>query len=362
MAKIREYNPTLSKVNPSDRAIAAWETAGRRVGPLYNQAAQDIKEAGRVKGEMERAKSWPFDIYALEAYNAPKITTSTSNEVSYKPGSTSGGGGGGSRGRSYDDWDWAHPPTSPRTTAEAVANAQIAGGGDGSWGRSHGEASAGAVGMSRLARAMAHARGYDDKDITSGRYEEDMAEKQVAHEKRTEEDYQRGRAEHEEARAEHKENIEYRDRMRERSEQDRARAEKEKWQDKIDKWNRKEDQYWNGPNGWNTRREKMLDDDRKAWQKDLDNDHKIQQQMVDRYMKKKPDANEEDVRRGAYESRHVFPTSPGRDYGGGAVSTPDTGPGYSGSRGWMDNAIDSVKSTFGSMFGSVAEDNEEDDD
>lgn len=142
MPTIRDYNPAKRKLNPNDRAQQAWETAGRRVGPLYNAAAADQREAGKVKGDMERAKIWPFDIYALENSLAPQVKNTketTSRETGREDAGSSirvvgslnplSRGRGGLRGGTgnIDPGDWAY---------------------------THGEASAGAAGMSRLARNM----------------------------------------------------------------------------------------------------------------------------------------------------------------------------------------------------------------
>ena len=46
MPRIKEYISS-EKLTPNDQGYSAFETAGRRVGPLYNQAGQDIREQGR---------------------------------------------------------------------------------------------------------------------------------------------------------------------------------------------------------------------------------------------------------------------------------------------------------------------------
>lgn len=48
MPNIREYTAKNNTLRPSDLGYSAFETAGRRIGPLYNQAAQDQKEEGQL--------------------------------------------------------------------------------------------------------------------------------------------------------------------------------------------------------------------------------------------------------------------------------------------------------------------------
>ncbi|MGE3279690.1 MAG: hypothetical protein AB7H90_03470 [Alphaproteobacteria bacterium] len=156
MPKIREYNAPTRRLNPSDRASQAWETAGRRFGPLYNQAAQDIKEAGRVRGAMERAKIWPFNVYALRERNAEKITNTTSENT--RTSQDSGGGGGGAKLiDKKDDGGWGDYYKSLRRSGAGGYYEHDPGAleNESRWEYSHGEASAGAVGMSRLARSLA---------------------------------------------------------------------------------------------------------------------------------------------------------------------------------------------------------------
>lgn len=54
MARIPEYDAPVTGVdlNPSVAGFNALETAGRRLGPAYQQAAGDYKTMGRVAGDM----------------------------------------------------------------------------------------------------------------------------------------------------------------------------------------------------------------------------------------------------------------------------------------------------------------------
>lgn len=168
MPKIREYAPSIPRLNPSDRALAAWETAGRRVGPLYNEAAQDIKDAGRARGDMERMKTWPFDIYALREYNAPKVSETSSTTTTERGTAATSGFNVGRAARTDGRWLGDGPangvidPRSYNTPAytditDYASDVAEAGGNPdavyNAWNRAHGEVSAGAVGVSRLARA-----------------------------------------------------------------------------------------------------------------------------------------------------------------------------------------------------------------
>lgn len=54
MPNIREYRNTDDKLQPSDLGYTAWETAGRRIGPLYGQMAAEVKEGGRINADTLR--------------------------------------------------------------------------------------------------------------------------------------------------------------------------------------------------------------------------------------------------------------------------------------------------------------------
>lgn len=51
MAKIREYFSSIDKLTPVDTGYQAWEMAGRRIGPLYSQAANDMKESAKLAAQ-----------------------------------------------------------------------------------------------------------------------------------------------------------------------------------------------------------------------------------------------------------------------------------------------------------------------
>lgn len=280
MPTIRDYNPAARKLNPSDRAQQAWETAGRRVGPLYNAAAADQREAGKVKGDMERAKIWPFDIYALENSLAPQVknTKETTSRVtgredagssirvvgSLNPLSRGRGGLHGGTGN-IDPGDWAY---------------------------THGEASAGAAGMSRLARQMVSGsdadpreklhkaaenttnpeligrpdwyydgshkiEGPDGKSITP--YQADILTR-----------YNEKKAEHEQAKADRADAI---------AERDEARESKY-WDD----WNKRRDQWVAGGRGEYPRSGDlgMVGNAQRDWQENYDADMKRVGQVTDK--------------------------------------------------------------------------------
>lgn len=124
MPKIPEYSARRFSLNPSDRAISAYETVGRRIGPLYNAAAQDIREQGRVEASAIKARSWPYDIAEFYDRTEPDPVRPTSTGFRTRGGRRGGGGG-----------------------------------------RGHGEVSAGARGMTRLARDAVNQQKYWDRYV-----------------------------------------------------------------------------------------------------------------------------------------------------------------------------------------------------
>lgn len=140
MPQIRDYTAPQRRLDPSDRAAQSYETAGRRVGPLYNAAAQDVRERGQFKAAGIRGRAWPFDILELEAK-----AKAAGNEIRGTGFQVRGGSRGG----------MALQGSGLGTTGGAVGG----GGGYGRSTRAHGEISAGAAGISRMARGMAGSGG-----------------------------------------------------------------------------------------------------------------------------------------------------------------------------------------------------------
>jgi len=88
MPKIAEYTAPNEKITPSQAGFAAWETAGRRIGPLYGQIAADIKEAGTLKAQQfTDIGRWPFAILQLQKEQAAA-------EAARQAAAAKGGGGG----------------------------------------------------------------------------------------------------------------------------------------------------------------------------------------------------------------------------------------------------------------------------
>lgn len=67
MPTIPEYYAPNTDLNPSATGVSAWEQAGRRIGPLYNEAATFKQREGALAAQAERQKMWPFDILQLYA-------------------------------------------------------------------------------------------------------------------------------------------------------------------------------------------------------------------------------------------------------------------------------------------------------
>lgn len=70
MPAIPEYFAPNSDLNPSAVGASAWEQAGRRIGPLFNEAATFKQREGALAAQAEKEKMWPFDIQALYSRRA----------------------------------------------------------------------------------------------------------------------------------------------------------------------------------------------------------------------------------------------------------------------------------------------------
>lgn len=64
-SNIAEYVAPTVKLSMSPVGTAAWETAGRRIGPQYNEAASETKAAGEAQAQGYKALMWPYDILKL---------------------------------------------------------------------------------------------------------------------------------------------------------------------------------------------------------------------------------------------------------------------------------------------------------
>ena len=93
MPKIVQYTAPETKITPSDLGFSAWETAGRRIGPLYNEAAEDIKTGGQLQAKEIENQGWvlPFDRFR-------KFGESGRGQCLRIQNHRQGGGGGGRAG------------------------------------------------------------------------------------------------------------------------------------------------------------------------------------------------------------------------------------------------------------------------
>ncbi len=64
MPNIKTYTAPPASLTESDKGGQAWSQAGRRLGPLYNEAAQFMRESGKLAAD-NKAQLWPFDILEL---------------------------------------------------------------------------------------------------------------------------------------------------------------------------------------------------------------------------------------------------------------------------------------------------------
>lgn len=81
MPSIPEYTAPNFDLNPSAVGASAWEQAGRRLGPLYNEAATFQQRQGAIAAQAEKQKMWPFDIQALYARRAVEDAASAKAQV-----------------------------------------------------------------------------------------------------------------------------------------------------------------------------------------------------------------------------------------------------------------------------------------
>src|SRR5229473_3574695 len=74
MARIIQYNAPTETLTESTRGAAAFEQAGRRLGPLYNETAIFQRDQGKITAQGYKELTWPFDIAKLQ--EAQTATTS----------------------------------------------------------------------------------------------------------------------------------------------------------------------------------------------------------------------------------------------------------------------------------------------
>src|ERR1700737_1245383 len=67
MPRIEQYTAPTVNLTESTRGTAAWEQTGRRLGPLYNEAATFEKQQGADLAQEIKDQEWPFDIAKLLA-------------------------------------------------------------------------------------------------------------------------------------------------------------------------------------------------------------------------------------------------------------------------------------------------------
>src|SRR5712691_4758837 len=70
MPRIAEYTAPTENLTESTRGSQAWEQAGRRIGPIFNEAAQFQKEQGAIEAQRIKNLTWPYDILKLQEAQA----------------------------------------------------------------------------------------------------------------------------------------------------------------------------------------------------------------------------------------------------------------------------------------------------
>lgn len=85
MARIEEYTAPITLLRPDREGYGAFETAGRRLGPLYNDVAQALREAGAAEGRG-----------IVNQARVTQLIAELANPVATVRAGGGGGGGGGS--------------------------------------------------------------------------------------------------------------------------------------------------------------------------------------------------------------------------------------------------------------------------
>lgn len=102
MPRIREYTSSDRRLLPDERGFAAFETAGRRIGPLYNQAAADVTRSANsiAAAQFQNAElakqSAAIQMLPWQVARVG-IDIAAQDQAEARRGSGGGGGGGGSR-------------------------------------------------------------------------------------------------------------------------------------------------------------------------------------------------------------------------------------------------------------------------
>jgi hypothetical protein len=154
MPRLPEYDAPSRELAPSDKGANAFEQAGRRIGPAYNEAATLTREQGAVASDLIKQRRWPFDAqelyHSLDLIERAKAKTAEGGGVGFKVEGGTGGRGGSDSGILSDS-----------------------GGSDRSGGKGHksksgadvGGMSIAAAGLGRLAGAMAKGNQYRNSVI-----------------------------------------------------------------------------------------------------------------------------------------------------------------------------------------------------
>lgn len=106
MPRIPEYTAPATKLRGSEQGVNAWETAGRRLGGQYREAAATLAKAAAVRGQTLADKNqWPFNLFALkqkilasqeearEAAAGPDVAFKVSNAGSFRRDGYTGNAG-----------------------------------------------------------------------------------------------------------------------------------------------------------------------------------------------------------------------------------------------------------------------------
>jgi hypothetical protein len=117
MPNIKEYIAPKETLTQPAEGEQAWTMAGRRIGPLYNEAATFEKEAGKLQAEGLKEGLWPYNI--LKLYEEQ-------NKAAAGGGARGGGGGGRARVDTSGIDRILRPDQMPDLAAEnAAANREL---------------------------------------------------------------------------------------------------------------------------------------------------------------------------------------------------------------------------------------------
>lgn len=140
MPQIKEYTAPRSPLSPSDKGMQEWEIVGRRAGPLYNAAAQDVRERAKLAADEIEGRDWTLNyLVAYRRIRDENAAAMEAQRAAMRPPEVRIQFGRGRSGNQYpggssESAGGRVDPSVYATMSGAVGLSQIAGGKQGSKG------------------------------------------------------------------------------------------------------------------------------------------------------------------------------------------------------------------------------------